>query len=148
MTRTPAIHAQKVKNFAHNTLKALGFVNLSLLFKRQDRLPATFTTELPGFAADVGTGLAVSPLLARPQTQTQKPLQISIEDWDILFRAIQLRLRAAVGEQIASQPPPQADDTAGRIQVVVLECVSAMEELHAALAHERMNANSASNSSM
>jgi hypothetical protein len=59
------------------------------------------------------------------------------EDWDPLFRAVQLRLRATVGERLASAPAPKADDAAGKVQVAVLECIFAMEQLHKALTRER-----------
>lgn len=119
MTRTVAIPPKKEQSFAHKALKALGFVNLELFFKHPHSAP-------------------VIPAVAHSARQEAPGhLQMSIEDWDIMFRSIQLRLRATVGERLESAPTPQADDRAGNIQVVVLECVSAMELLHKALTHER-----------
>jgi len=135
MTRPVAIPAKKVNNFAHRALKALGFVNLNLLFKRPRPVPVALTTDLPGLAAEVCTDL---PGAIHPAGQeTPGHLQMSIEDWNLLFRSIELRLRATVGDRPESAPPPQVDDFAGKIQVAVLECISAMEQLHTALTYER-----------
>lgn len=42
-----------------------------------------------------------------------------------------------VGEPLAAAPETQAHDAAGGVQVIVLECVAALDQLHAALTHER-----------
>jgi hypothetical protein len=115
MTLPDAISTPKVNHFALKALKAFGFVNLNVLLRRHHPSELPCTTDLPAAAH--------SP--------------ISAEDWDPLFRAVQLRLRATVGERLASAPAPQADDAAGKIQVAVLECISAMEQLHKALTYER-----------
>ncbi len=68
------------------------------------------------------------------------PLDISIEDWDDLFRAIEAKLRQAVGEKLAIQLKLGDDEKALLVQTVqasVLECVEAMSNLHTALKHER-----------
>ena len=54
--------------------------------------------------------------------------QISIEDWDKLFQAVELRLCATVAS---------ADLLDDKIRVTVLECVEALNQLHSALTHER-----------
>lgn len=67
-------------------------------------------------------------------------LDIEIEDWDILLRAVKLRLRLAVCGLQAALPEPQAPpdvDAARKVQVIVLECVAALEQLHTALTQER-----------
>ena len=65
-------------------------------------------------------------------------LGIEIEDWDILFRAIQERLRLAVGEVPAGTLDARGQDAAAnQIRTSVLECVSALERLHAAVTQER-----------
>lgn len=63
--------------------------------------------------------------------------RISVTDWNLLFSAIEARLRLAVGERASGAPAPEAGDLAGQVQVAVLDCVSAMEVLHAALTLER-----------
>lgn len=135
MMRPDTIPATKVRNFAHRTLKALGFVNINLLFKRPHPEPVAPTTELPASAAERCGDLPAAHHPARPATAGD--LQMPTGDWDLLFRAILLRLRAAVGDRPESAPPPQAGDPAGNVQVAVLECIGAMEQLHAALARER-----------
>lgn len=60
--------------------------------------------------------------------------RISVDDWDALFRAVTTRLKEAAGVQ--PQHSPAAD-----LQPVVLECVDALQLLHAALAQERAQRN-------
>ncbi len=58
-----------------------------------------------------------------------------IEDWDDLFDAVTARLRSVIAERHATSaesPSPEAD----RIRVNVLECVEALDQLHAALKEE------------
>lgn len=115
--------SKKMRNLARRTLKELGFVDLTLLSGPDHSAP-----ELPP---------ASHPAGHNPPDQLH--LQIPIDDWDALFRSIQVRLTDVVGDRPASAPPPQATDTTGHIQVAVLDCVSALGKLHAALARERMN---------
>lgn len=51
-------------------------------------------------------------------------------DWDMLFQAVAARLRLTVDAASAAQGT-------GHIGADVLECVQALEQLHAELAHER-----------
>lgn len=65
---------------------------------------------------------------------------IGAEDWDVLFSAIELRLRQAVGEhlgQLPSTPAHSAQLSASLVQAVVLDCVDALHKLHAAIKHDR-----------
>jgi hypothetical protein len=70
-------------------------------------------------------------------TERCEPLEISADDWDILFRAVEDRLRSSVGARLASTAPAQARDAAGRVQAIVLECVAELDKLHSALKQER-----------
>lgn len=79
---------------------------------------------------DVGADVHVDPLAGGPSN-------IDIGDWDELFHAVTSRLRLTVGEPLAATPEAQAHDAAGGIQIIVLECVAALDQLHAALTHER-----------
>ena len=115
--------AKKMRNFARRALKELGFVDLNLLSRPNHSAP-----ELPPTSHPAGHN---------PPDHLH--LQIPLDDWDALFRSIQVRLTDVVGDRPASAPPPQAADTTGHIQVAVLDCVSALGQLHAALARERMN---------
>ena len=60
--------------------------------------------------------------------------RIGVDDWDALFRAVATRLQEAAGTQ--PEHSPAAD-----LQPVVLECVDALQLLHAALAQERAQRN-------
>jgi hypothetical protein len=139
MKRTASLPTRQMRNLAHKALKALGFVNLDLLFKAPPsppsspspatlappaQLQAQDNTGLPGETAPAGQGSACR-------------LQIPFEDWDILFQSVQSRLRKAAGERLASSPSPQSGDAAAHLQVVVLDCVVALEQLRTALTPER-----------
>lgn len=107
--------------------KAFGFVNFNRLF--EPRAP-----QAPTPMAEVRTPPPL--LLVLPQNPPDSG-PISAQDWDAMFRAIQVRLVKTVGDRPDSAPPPAADDAAGHVQVAVLDCVTAMAQLHAALVRER-----------
>lgn len=64
-----------------------------------------------------------------------RPPEIDIENWDDMFSAVKAQLRQTVGEH--AEHGPVAADGAGRVQTSVLECVAALDQLHAGLARER-----------
>ena len=107
--------------------KAFGFINLNRLFESRGPAAATPMAEV--------RKLQPSPRVL-PQNPPDQGLALT-EDWDIMFRAIQVRLVKAVGDRLDAAPAPAPDDAAGRVQVCVLECVTAMAQLHAALKHQR-----------
>lgn len=107
--------------------RAFGFVNLNRLF--EPRGPEAVTPALEPKNPH--------PLLFLLPQDSPDPQRISAEDWDAMFRAIQVRLVKTVGDRLDSAPPPAADDAAGRVQVAVLDCVTAMAQLHAAMLRER-----------
>jgi hypothetical protein len=82
-----------------------------------------------------GSFMADSADNAACATARNPRLEISTSDWDILFRAVEERLRLSVGAPLASTA--QARDAAGRVQAIVLECVAELEKLHTALKQER-----------
>lgn len=75
----------------------------------------------------------------RPSSATSvcAPLDISVEEWDILFCAVEERLRRMVDEHHTAATHPRLYGSRGSVQETVLECVAALDQLHAALAHER-----------
>lgn len=74
----------------------------------------------------------VSALASKPS------LDIAISDWDDLFHAVEARLRAAVETRPEQAPAAQQrPGTAFEVQTVVLECITALDQLHVALMHER-----------
>ena len=84
------------------------------------------------------TGALLHP--ARSTVLPQQPSSIPIEDWDALFFAVQTQLRHAVGEQLGVRPrtPTHSIEMAATlVQAIVLDCVGAMDQLHAALKQER-----------
>ncbi|MDI1342381.1 hypothetical protein [Polaromonas sp.] len=137
MKRTASLPTRQVRYLAHKALKALGFVNLDLLFKAPPSPPSSPATLSPPaqLQAQDNTGL---PGETDPAGQGSAcRLQIPFEDWNILFQSVQSRLRKTVGEHLASSPSLQSDDAAADLQVVVLDCVAAMEQLRTALTPER-----------
>lgn len=69
----------------------------------------------------------------------QRP-SIDTDDWDALFCAVQTQLKHAVGEQLGVLPHTSTRSmelAATLVQAIVLDCVGAMEQLHAALKQER-----------
>ncbi len=71
---------------------------------------------------------------------TARDLRIDPADWDILFGAVVDRLRHAVGEDLLKAPEVPAWSAAlaaSLIQAEVLDCVSALHQLHVALIYER-----------
>ena len=84
---------------------------------------------------------AATPL-ARPSppayTALSGPLlDIAIDDWNELFRAVEARLTATVGTLVPVSFAATPDEISARVQRVVLECVAALELLQASLNHER-----------
>lgn len=69
--------------------------------------------------------------------QAVRSLAIAVDDWDLMFRAVEERLRIAVGERLVATPGLTAQDAACPIQGIVLECVLALDQLHMALNQER-----------
>ncbi len=55
--------------------------------------------------------------------------EISIDDWDALLSAVTSRLRQTVGGTFEHQP----NGSAAALQATVLECVDALDQLHATL---------------
>jgi len=64
-------------------------------------------------------------------------LDVAIEDWDALYRAVEARLRCAVDSQHVVAPDAQAHEVEAHVRGIILEFVAALEHLHTALTHER-----------
>lgn len=80
---------------------------------------------------------ALRPVPLASTLASNPSLEIAISDWDDLFHAVEARLKAAVEtrpeQALAAQPP----GAASVVQTVVLECITALDQLHVALMHER-----------
>ncbi|MEO6322856.1 MAG: hypothetical protein ABIR56_19410 [Polaromonas sp.] len=64
-------------------------------------------------------------------------LEITVEDWDVMFRSVVERLRHSAGEVVEVAPELHAPDSVASLQTIVLEYASALDQLHAALKHDR-----------
>lgn len=144
MIRLASSPAPNLKLLARS---ALTMLSSSQLMKESNcELPATSAAALDvlrDWAKGGGEGtdeIRLGPILERqlePQTPDH-PLDIAVADWDVLFRAVKIRLMLSVGEKLAAAAPPsQAGEAAELVQSIVLECVSALNQLHLALTHER-----------
>jgi hypothetical protein len=78
---------------------------------------------------------------ARHDIQPDVPrLSIAVDDWDMMFEAVRARLIHTVGERLGELPDVphhSAELSASLVQAVVLDCVNALDQLHAALTQER-----------
>lgn len=129
MKRTASLPTRQVRYLAHKALKALGFVNLGLISKAPDSSPVPLAGT-SGLHEPADTGL---PGAAAPAEQgSAHHLQIAPDDWDCLFRSVQSRLSKAAGDSLTSSSSPPADDAAGQLAALVLECVAALELLRKA----------------
>lgn len=134
MKRTTPVPADKGRKLARKASRALGFINLNPAASAHG--PALATISPP--AGVVPPEPARTPVAPHsPALETTAQAKIAPEDWDILFCAIQLRLRRAIADRTAAAPLP-SDNVADGLDVLVLECVSDMGRLHAALKHERL----------
>ena len=61
---------------------------------------------------------------------------VAFRDWDDLLCAVKSRLKSTVGELLAALPEHQVPDAAHQVQASVLECVTALDQLHLTLTHE------------
>jgi len=63
---------------------------------------------------------------------------IDRRDWDDLLNAVKARLRLTVGIGAGATAELRAPDKALWVQAGVLECVAALDQLHASLTHDRL----------
>lgn len=116
---------------------------------KQDRLPrlnGTSTDSMSGppaaYTGRNGQNSDTGPMYANPASAApgDQPPPMDVADWDALYNAVKTRLRHVVGEQLGVQPdvPEHAASlSASLVQAVVLDCVSALDQLHTALQQER-----------
>lgn len=71
------------------------------------------------------------------QESIQESIQESVQDWNMMFRAVEDRLTTAVGKVLVATPGLAPKTAAVLVQTIVLECVTALGQLHQALALER-----------
>lgn len=76
---------------------------------------------------------------AQPATAQPPPaaLDVSIEDWDVLFRAVQSRLSQLAG-RAADAPPAESFEDA------MLDCIQALDQLRRSMVEEFAQARSGS----
>ncbi len=72
----------------------------------------------------------------RPANGHAADTDVAIEHWDDLFRSVKGRLRNTVDVHLAALTMPVAEAAADHVRTGVLECVSALDQLHMTLTHE------------
>lgn len=82
------------------------------------------------------TGACV-PEVRRLSTPGPEDTGIDGRDWDDLLNAVKARLRLTVGICAGATAELRAPDKALWVQAGVLECVAALDQLHASLKHDR-----------
>jgi hypothetical protein len=93
-----------------------------------------------GHGAAAPHGIAPDAGSADSEAHPTPRLSIAVADWDVMFDAVRARLIDSVGERLGQLPDvPQhsAELSASLVQAVVLDCVNALDQLHAALTQER-----------
>jgi hypothetical protein len=144
MIRLASAPAPNLKLLARSALTMLS--SSELMKESRCELPATSAAALDvlrDWAKGSGEGtddVHLGPIVERqlePQTPDH-PLDIAVADWDILFRAVKIRLMLSVSEKLPlTVSPAQAAEAAELVQSIVLECVGSLNQLHLALTHER-----------
>jgi len=144
MIRLASSPTPNLKLLARSALTMLS--SPELMKESRCELPATSAAALDvlrDWAKGEGEGThdahLASPLERQLEALTpDHPLDIAVTDWDVLFRAVKIRLMLSVGEKLtATAPASQAGEAAELVQSIVLECVGALHQLHRALTHER-----------
>lgn len=138
MIRLASSPVPHVKSLARTALMVLNSRNNMRKAQSCSSGAATpVTNGSPVHAGVDAVDAAAGPAPLAGALTANQPLDIAIPDWDDLFHAVEARLKAAVemtpAQALASQPP----GAAGEVQVVVLECLTALDQLHVALMHER-----------
>ncbi len=86
--------------------------------------------------AGIGTILAKIAGLAQAQQDTIS-FDDAVHDWDLMFCAVEDRLSSAVGKVLYATPGMELHAETAMLQTIVLECVTALSQLHEALTQER-----------
>lgn len=129
-----------MRDFATKAFEIAGLADASQWSKPGLCVP-TVLQALGQFHVDDRTpGEAESARLLDGRIDAGSGKGIAAADWDLMFSAIESRLRAAVGDRLAGVAEPGVGDLAGQVQVAVLDCISAMSLLHTALKNERESA--------
>ena len=103
--------------------------------------PAASLNEPPSAVVALRNGLETRlETVALGNAPYDEHLAIEVADWDVLFDAVKTTLRRIVGEQLGVMPDVPAHSaalSASLVQALVLDCVSSLDRLHAALNQER-----------
>lgn len=141
MIRLASSHPPNIKLLARSALTMLS--SPELMNAANSRLPESSDAALDvlrDWAKGDGDDIDIRPAsgaAALAAFAPDRPLEIAIKDWDVLFRAVEARLLLSVSHKLVPVPKSQATEAAELVQSIVLECVTALHQLHIALTQER-----------
>jgi diguanylate cyclase len=136
MIRPAPTRAPKVESVSHTALTTPNSADLMPGPKSHLAEAGSAAAHRPWSTTEVDRiGLDTFAPLSRTAPK-DLPSDVSIRDWDVMLRAVKARLRLTVGERLGAPHEPQVRDAVGRVQASVLECVAALDQLHATLTHE------------
>lgn len=83
---------------------------------------------------DIGSARIKAEAVAADAAQrADTATDVALGDWDVMLSAVKLRLRSSAEPRPVPAPHPQ--DTLDLMRTEVLQCVAALDQLHAAVAH-------------
>ena len=89
-------------------------------------------------SGDSGLGIIMAKIAALVQAQQDTiSFDEAVHDWDLMFCAVEDRLSSAVGKVLYATPGMELHAETAMLQTIVLECVTALSQLHQALTQER-----------
>jgi hypothetical protein len=111
-------------------------VELTTTPSRPDPLPRIGPLETPHSDERVGPPRTDPPPACSCHPPAGRNVDLAIADWDMLFSAVKARLRGAVQTSTPSACPAEIERAHERLRADVIECVLALDQLHATLVHE------------
>lgn len=140
MTSTPVAGAQEPQKQTHTALAALTKDFLSTAKCSYPEASTCAVDMLRSCARLDAAGIdAISASIAALAHARQAAVSLSTAagDWNLMFQAVKERLRLAVGKVLIASPGLEPQTAGVLTQTIVLECVGALDQLHATLTNER-----------
>jgi hypothetical protein len=116
--------------------EAVMLVDLTTTLSRPDNLPRIGPLDAQHMDARAGAVRSDSPSACSCHPPGVRNVDLAIADWDMLFSAVKARLRGAARASPPSTLPAEAERADARLRAEVIECVLALDQLHATLVHE------------
>jgi hypothetical protein len=140
MTPIFPAHTPEPTKQARTALAALtqNFMNTAKYLQSEANAGAADMRQTRALPDGAGIEAIVANIAALAHAQQDAiSLNASVQDWDMMFRAVEERLSSAVGKVLVATPGLEPQTAAVLVQTIVLECVTALGQLHTALTLER-----------